>query len=299
MIRFLQHHEINREVWDACISRSCQGLIYGHSWYLDIVSPGWCALEMDEYSAIMPLPVKKKYGINYIIQPLFAQQLGIFSEQALSPDAHEEFFKAIPLNYKFVALNLNFANAAHNQSIPLVWNKNYELLFDRDYQSLAGLYSANTKRNLQKAKDIVVTFDGGIDGLLAMKSGNTAKNRRRISIEKIRDFMNSVKALNSGFVCSASLEGHECAAVFFLQHEKRIYYLIPVSNSLGKEKKAMFAIVDHVIQKFAGTNIILDFEGSNISGIARFFEGFGAVNHQYPSLKINRMPFPLNQFRKS
>jgi hypothetical protein len=246
----------------------------------------------------MPLPVKRKYGIPYIIQPLYAQQLGIFSENELSAEELEDFIKSIPLNYKFVALNLNFANAFSHPYISSEWNKNYQLVLNKDYNILSEKFSANTKRNIQKASNIEVSFDGNIESLLKMKMGNTAKNRRRIPVEKIRDFVNAVMDHKSGFVCSASLEGQECAAVFFLQHEKRIYYLIPVSNSLGKEKKAMFAIVDHVIRKFAGTDTILDFEGSNIPGIARFFEGFGSVNRPYPVLKINRLPFPLNQFRK-
>ena len=81
-------------------------------------------------------------------------------------------------------------------------------------------------------------------------------------------------------------------------NEGRIYYLTPVSNKEGKEKRAMFAILDYVIGKYADTGLILDFEGSQIPGVARFFAGFGAKPITYFHLKENRLPFPINLLKK-
>ena len=298
MIHFLQNSGIDKAAWDACITNSGKGMIYGMSWYLDLVSPGWCALEQGNYSVIMPLPVKKKYSISYIIQPVYAQQLGIFSIEKLSAKAISDFIEAIPPVYRFMALNFNSDNPIPSGRFSYRMNANYELALHRNYPELVASYQSNTRRNIQKASDIVISFDGNADELLHLKTLNTAKDRKKIPSSEISRFISTVLEKGSGFICSASSEGQTCAAVFFLQHKKRIYYLIPVSNTTGKEKKAMFAIVDKVIQKYAGTETVLDFEGSNIPGIARFFERFGALNHPYPSLVINRLPFPLNQFRK-
>ena len=60
----------------------------------------------------------------------------------------------------------------------------------------------------------------------------------------------------------------------------------------------MFAILDHGIGKYADTGLILDFEGSEIKGIARFFAGFGASPVYYNTLKINRLPFPYSLFKR-
>jgi hypothetical protein len=299
MIRFLQNNEIDRTAWDQCVSESRQGLIYGMSWYLDLVSPGWCGLEDDDYSAVMPLPVKKKYGIPYIIQPLYAQQLGVFSEKEVPPEKIVEFINAIPSQYKYIALNLNFANEIRSRFSSPGKNSNFELALNQLYENIEAEYSTNTRRNIQKAAGLNISFNGSPEELVRLKAENTAKNRKRISPQKIMEYVSGVMEHGSGFVCTASADDKTCAAVLFLHHKKRIYYLIPVSDFLGKEKKAMFAIIDLVIQKFAGSSMILDFEGSNIPGLARFFEGFGAINHPYPVLKINRLPFPLNQFRKT
>ncbi len=51
----------------------------------------------------------------------------------------------------------------------------------------------------------------------------------------------------------------------------------------------MFFLVDHVIGQQAGSGRILDFEGGNDSGVARFYAGFGARETTYPALRINRL----------
>jgi len=298
MIRFLQHYEIDRIAWDNCIENSQQGLIYGLSWYLDLVSPGWCALAENDYEAVMPLPVKKKFGINYIIQPVYAQQLGIFSATQVSAEKVSEFISAIPDKYKFLAVNLNFANHFVSGDFKLRSNANYELSLEPDYDYLYRTFSSNTQRNIQKAVGLNINFEGTADELIELKTENTAKGRRRLPAEYIKKFVSVFLENGKGFICKASVDDKPCAAVFFIYHNKRIYYLIPVSNPTGKEKKAMFAIIDLLIQKFAGSNLVLDFEGSNIPGLARFFEGFAAENVNYSTLTINRLPFPLNLFKR-
>jgi hypothetical protein len=48
-----------------------------------------------------------------------------------------------------------------------------------------------------------------------------------------------------------------------------------------------------LIKEFAGQPIILDFEGSDIPGIAQFNKSFGAEKEFYFKIKINRLPWWL------
>ncbi|MCB8998955.1 MAG: hypothetical protein H6540_02650 [Bacteroidales bacterium] len=299
MIRYLENREVDRIKWDVCMENSTQPLIYGISWYLDLVAPGWCALVNEDYSAVMPLPVKSRYGIQYCIQPIYAQQLGIFSNTELNSATIHEFLEAIPRKFKIIKLNLNSQNFLANSLPGEKKNTNYILSLENIYEMILDGYSANTRRNIQKASGLNISFDGSIDDLIRLKTENTALGRKRVPSGLISAFIKGVMDKAAGFICSASWEGEICASVFFIHYKKRIYYLIPVSNSTGKERKAMFAIIDIVIQKFSGSQMILDFEGSNIQGLARFFEGFGAEKTFYPGITINRLPFPLNKFLKS
>ena len=90
MLRHVRHAEIDRSQWDALINQAPNGLIYALTWYLDSVSPGWEALVKEvagRYVAVLPLPVRRKYGFSYLLQPLLTQQLGLFYAETAAPTA--------------------------------------------------------------------------------------------------------------------------------------------------------------------------------------------------------------------
>ncbi len=89
VIKYLKHKDIDKNKWDECINEAPNGLIYGMSWYLDRVCPGWDALVSDDYEAVMPLPWKQKMGLKYVYHPLFAQQLGVFYRREADDQTYE------------------------------------------------------------------------------------------------------------------------------------------------------------------------------------------------------------------
>ena len=156
MLKFLKNTEIDISLWDECISRSSQSLIYGLSWYLDIIAPQWCAIVKEvkgKYIIAMPLTVRNKLGVNYIFQPVFAQQLGLFSVE----DNTETMVHAINyLKEKFILINYNFN--IHNtpllkSTVFAKFTRNrvtHILLLDEKYQTILDKYSATNKRNIKK-----------------------------------------------------------------------------------------------------------------------------------------------------
>ena len=59
----------------------------------------------------------------------------------------------------------------------------------------------------------------------------------------------------------------------------------------GKENRAMFVLMDHLIRQSRQADKIFDFEGSNIPGVARFFEGFGGKRTIYRRIVRKGLPF--------
>lgn len=105
MIRYLSHNEIDKTRWDETISQC--GNIYAFSWYLDIVHPDWSALVEGDYETIMPLTGGKKFSVEYLFQPFFVQQLGVFSKQAATCETLNRFLEAILEKYRFAEIRLN------------------------------------------------------------------------------------------------------------------------------------------------------------------------------------------------
>ena len=83
----------------------------------------------------------------------------------------------------------------------------------------------------------------------------------------------------------------------FFTDEFRIYNIMSVSLPTGRNKKAHFFLLDQLIKEFAGENRILDFEGSEIPGIAEFYRKFGSINEPYPFFYYNRLPVPIRFFK--
>ena len=132
MISFVKRAALDVEKYDSCIENSIQSRIYAFSWYLDIVADHWDVLVLNDYEAVMPLPWKQKFGLKYITQPYFCQQLGIFSVEKISKEIQLQFIKKIPLQFLKVALVLNSQNMLIGKPIKknlfLQLNKNHELL---------------------------------------------------------------------------------------------------------------------------------------------------------------------------
>jgi hypothetical protein len=149
-IKHLSYSEIDLKKWDETILKAYNALVYAESWYLDIVSPNWDALVLGDYEYVMPLPVKRKLGLSFLVQPVLTQQLGVFSSHKIEENLIELFIKKIP--YKSYHLNLNEQNF-FNEGIK---QPNYVLDLNKDYQTIYAAYSTNTKRNLKKANSFKI-----------------------------------------------------------------------------------------------------------------------------------------------
>ena len=76
-----------------------------------------------------------------------------------------------------------------------------------------------------------------------------------------------------------------------LHSGNRLIYLLPFSTRKGKEYSAMFFLVNELIKGNAGKELFLDFEGSKIEGVYRFYKGFGAGLRSYYTIKRFRPIF--------
>ncbi len=286
-LKHLRNKDINYEVWDDCISKSINSLPYAYSWYLDIVSPGWEAIVSDNYEYVMPLPVKSKYKIPYLVQPVLSQQLGIFSRNEIDERTTNEFIRQIP--YYSYELNLNAGNFYPKALI----YPNFTLDLNQPYEKITGAYSKNTNRNINKAEklNLIVKEDISVTTFIEFY----------YSVEKkFPDIQKNVftkiieRGIEKKFITLYGVYSEKntiIAALCILKSNNRIIYLLPVSNSEGKLSSAMFYLINFLIKKEANKDKIFDFEGSAIDGIARFYKGFGAKNQPYYILKRFRPSF--------
>jgi len=287
----LRNEAIDRERWDSCIAQSGNQLTYAFTWYLDVVSPHWEALVSFDYEYVMPLPAKRRYKVPYLVQPILTQQLGIFSKTEITESIVEEFIKEIP--YFSYELNFNEQNFCPKALI----FPNFLLNLDKSYTEIKAKYTKNTQRNIEKAIKLNLKIRTGLSVEDFLKFYYTIEKDfltiRHSVLEKLLRMGISVNALKIYGVYSS--EDKLIAGLCLLRSPKRLTYLLPASNNEGKASSAMFLLIDKLILENAGKEMILDFEGSSIEGIARFYKGFGAKNHPYYILKRFRPSFLIGK----
>lgn len=296
MIKYLSHREINQEKWDKCIRDSVNCLVYAYSWYLDIVSPGWDALIENDYESVFPLSSNRKFGINYIYQPYFAQQLGIFSRNLLTEGLVDRFLQAIPPKFYFIEIQLNTLNKVDSSRYRCLKRINHELDLINSYEYIFANYDQNTRRNIKKAQqeNLILRRKVDPDELITLFRENYGKKEVRLHylhydiLRRLIDFC--LKYTFSTITGAFLPDGTICAGAFFLKDESHIIFQLAASNSTARENGAMFLLVDSFIRENAGQPFILDFEGSNDKNVARFYKGFGAKEIHYSQITINRLP---------
>ncbi len=297
MIRYLTHDQIDFEKWDDCIDRAVNGIFYAYSWYLDMTATPWDALVEDDYRAVMPLPRRKKFGIHYVYQPFFIQQLGVFSTYSLSGEVTLRFVKAIPDHFRFIDYQLNTYNQLQeSENFHLGKRITYELDMISPYEVLKKQYSKNTLRNIKKAvkKGVFITPHGKPEEIINV----FRKNRgRKIDAFSYQDY-NVLKhltyaGLHRGMVSirsAYSQENNFCAGIIFFRSHKKAVFLFSGATPQARENGAMALLVDDFIREHAESELILDFEGSSIPNLARFYRGFGSKECVFLQMKINRLP---------
>jgi hypothetical protein len=301
LIHYLTYSEIDKSKWDDCISSSYNGIIYAYSWYLDIVCPGWEALVENDYEKVFPLTARKKGGINYLFQPVFTQQLGIFSKNKISEETIDEFFSKIPDKYKFIEINLNASNKPDSSKYDVKPNLTHELYLNAPYENLYKAYSDNTKRNIRQAINfnLSISKSNNADKIIEIFRHNKGKEIRTL---KETDY-NTLKKLigeciqrKAAYILSVETkENNLCAGAILVESNKKAIFLFSAISPEAKSNGAMSFLIDSFIKEFSQHDLTLDFEGSNNTNLARFYKSFGSEECKYFQLRKNNMPWILSK----
>jgi len=282
-IRYIKHDALDFEKWDKLIESSVCSLIYGYSWYLDGITNGqWDALVYGNYEAGFPLPWKRKYGLKYVYQPFFCQQLGLFAKQGFHIPI-KYFINSIPNTFILVDLNLNVYLGA---SLKGELKKNYQLDLNKSYDRLYDHYNNDVKNNLSKISkaNIEFTLDVPVEEIITIHRNSWGALNPGIKENHYLQFKNNcIRATEENCLVTlgALVENKLVGVALFFKTPQYLFYIMSGKTIEGKKLGIMHAIVDKAIQLYANTPLILDFEGSEIDGVAYFYSKFGSQVKPY------------------
>mgnify|MGYP001169818351 FL=1 len=294
LIKYLKHNEIDFERWDKAVYNSVNGLVYATSWYLNIVNPNWEALVTDDYDIVMPLTYRKKYGIKYLYKPFFSQFLGVFYQNEEFSQYVKDFINQATKYFKYINININVSNSCFDADYVLK-RQTQVLNLNRGYEQLNENYSRSTHNNVKKAqKEGTVIKQVNSSKELISLIRHMYAERNVIGVKEqdykdLNDIINYATKNNMGKIYHVLYNGQICAASFFLQWKDRVISLQTANNNKGREKRALFKLLDYIICQYANSNLLLDFAGSNIPGVAEWNLGFGSKHQYYYTIEINKM----------
>ncbi len=302
MIKLIQRKEIDDERWNSIIAASRHETIYPYTWYMDACADQWSGFVWGDYEFVMPFAFRKKYTFKYLYQPFYNQQLGVFSDKLIDNEIVEVFLKFLISNFKIGEYAFNSGNILGEENgIDIINRNNYELDLSDTFEEISKGYSTNTKRNIKKAAREEMKFSDriSVDELIKLKSQNNHEHRSKSHYKRVSDFLNEIIARDKAVIYGIKNGEHILAASLFAFSETRAIYLYSVSSVQGKEKSAMFQLIDTFIRLHAKEKLILDFEGSAISSIARFFAGFGGKPQIYQRVKFESIPSKIKRLGKN
>ncbi|MEI8059704.1 MAG: hypothetical protein WCG67_06055 [Ferruginibacter sp.] len=292
-IQYISYRDIDKIKWDACIDASANGLIYSYSFYLDTMSKHWDALVLNDYEVVMPLTWNKKFGIYYLYQPPFTASLGIFGN-SISAEIINAFLKAIPKKFSYWDIYLNHGNYFQLADFNLYQRMNYILPLNNSYENIYNGYRKNIQRNIKKCEQLqcIIKKEVLVEDVIAL-SNEHSRSFSKLGIddfERVKKIYTLLyqtkKAITYGVYQNKKLLA---SAAFFFSHG-RAYYILIGNHPDGKTIGASHALIDAFIKDHANQNLILDFEGSDITNLAFFYSSFGALEEKYTGIILNRLP---------
>jgi hypothetical protein len=304
-ILHLSYQHIDLQKWDDCIKRSAQPLIYAQSFYLNQMSKHWGALVANDYETVMPLTFKKKWGIAYLYQPAFVGQMGIFGNDANNPTIVKSFVEAALTHYRLIEIPLNYSNTIATDLLKhTVQKNNFILSLNDDYDRIAKNFSGSHAKNIKRSHHFLLNYQIENNPASIIQLFSELYSDRALVYEE-RDYKNFEllchQLSDKGQLIVRKVmneEGQTIAGIILLKDEYRLYNVMSCVTAAGRKKEANYLLFQQLIKEFCNQPLLLDFEGSDVAGIAHFYMGFGASNECYPFVAINRLPALVKLLKK-
>ena len=290
-IRHLTRREIDADRWDACVEGSGLGIAFGYSHYLDIMADDWDGLVVGDYEAVLPVPTRTKWGIRYAYPPRFMGPHPVYSDTGHKPPI-AEFIRTVGVLFPFS--DIQIAASSHETDLPHAVRRNHTLSLKRTYEEIRAGYRATCRNLLSGASKEGIVVEKGADPDEAIgraERDGMMKGCNQDDLARFRMLCRELTRRNACLTLAAhSQDGETLSMAVFFTTGRRIHYMASWTGDAGRKTGASRMVIDAVVREHAGTGCILDFVGSDIPGIASYFEGFGAEPTDYLLIRQNRLP---------
>tara|TARA_B100000900_G_scaffold392648_1_gene388350 strand:+ start:1060 stop:1989 length:930 start_codon:yes stop_codon:yes gene_type:complete len=297
-IKFLEHAQIDFEKWDTCVASSSNPQPYGFSWYLNWLADQWQALVIGDYEAVLPLFIRKKFGQLYSTRPYGTQALGPYSKIPLTKDVVAALVDESNRYVKYAEYFFSPGTPMPEAFKPKLFS-NFIIDTSADYEVLFKAYSSQIKRNLKKARSAKFELSewATVQDAVQLWQNNVREKTAipNASFNRLGKLLEFCYYQKRGVLYAVRDEYNQlCGSQFWVIYQGRSTLLLNASSDWGKDHGVSAWLIDQHIRSTAGRLHIIDFEGSSIPGLKRFYSGFGTKDEPFYMHVENQLSFPIN-----
>ncbi len=276
MIRIKAHKDIDKRKWNEAVNRiEDQFNWFMHSDYLDALSNRWIAMVYGDYEAVFPLFSRFVFSKTFY-QPFFTRAFSIVG--SVDDEIQESMAYAL-------------SNLKAKGCISVEGNSflKANALCQKLEVSLSS-YSSNTKRNIKKAVANGVELSPiSVNQFLEFYKAETKKKLKTYKPKHFKMLSEILKGeldKKRLILNSVNKNGEVLSVAAVLQNQDKALYLCAAINEEGKKMGASHFLVHMLIENNRSVWNELDFGGSNVEGVARFYKSFGATDFSYTQLHL-------------
>lgn len=291
MIRKLKYADIDFQKYKSAIENSVQNNFYASKLILDHLCESWEILISGDYKFVMPIPLKKKFGVQFALMPLFCQQLGIFGKER-NPIIEQEFFKYFIQNYKVYYYAFNYQNTFEEN---LKFKKNY-FIQNTEYSNLKNNYFKGRKSAVKSSQHLTFKELELSESLVFIQTHFKGLDKKK-DMDKFFMYLEFLQAKNLLKIYGAFKEEHLICLATVIKSKKKMSLLGLINDDMYRKDNGASFIIDRILKDHI-SEYSFDFMGSTIRGIEVFFKSFGSELHEYAVIENSRKDLLKSLFRK-
>ncbi|MBS2210030.1 hypothetical protein KEM09_01370 [Carboxylicivirga mesophila] len=256
-IRLLKREKIDEGRWRECVQTASNGNVFAQVWLLDLICPEWEAIVAGDYDAVLPIPVKRTWGIKHVYRPEIVPYIGIVNKVPIDFDVYRQMLEAIP--YANIHLLMNAHNKLPNGMAKKKYEFRYVVLdlisdverlknsFSRDLVQVMELYDS-------KQLTVVRALDVSSYLMFAQTNKQLSPYMHRL-LTKLIPF--ALRYKSAGLYAAYDAHNQMMAGAFLLKSKTSLILLhcaSPEVDNIGVK-----AIVYHIIKNNPVSNLTLEF----------------------------------------
>jgi hypothetical protein len=291
-IRYIDAADLSYEKWQRLTGSTN---LYADPAFLSSMAANWAAFVYKDYEAVLPVFPRTKWGIAYLYQPAFIQKTAIHSLAPVDSSLIHLFLSACRNRFRFAEFDL--ANNPAGNNYYTKQRNNYLVDLRPAYLDIESQYKTDLQKNRKIASQYAFEYRPAENpnSILALYQQTYGKSLSYSNQDyrRLQQYCTSEKGQSQLVIREVRLANEVQAACLCLKDSERLYLLANITVPHARKKAANHFLLDQLIREFAGRLSWLDMEGSDLPGIAHFYQNFGAVNESYYFVAWNDLPFPL------